>query len=233
MDKGRVIETYDEFEERILEVYEEISPIPFRDFHNLMREYSEALTDLREDGASAANKANDFNSKLFQLAGPEAGDGRYYLVHPIKNGESVGQFVRVNFEGRFAPYIIFQLYMQKKSESEKERSVGIEPFAWFGDRTGQKLCNQILGERRQKEALTYDLSFNRGVPQPLEKGIRFPRPDYENMPVEPGYFVCQERLIFPEGGILKQAHIMERYRPGLSRPPTLFSVDVNLNHELR
>lgn len=226
------IETFEEFETLILKAYKEISPVAIKDLHSLMKEYADVLIAVRDDKSDYEELGNAF----FQ---------RWESFTEIESWSSVkddlGGFVKAYHDEKYVPWVIFRLGMQREAEKPtinySGRYIQCELFKWFKtppefkDLADLCLVNQIIDEEKEFRYLTYRLDFNRGSPFHANEGIEFASPNYNIFKVKRGYKVTQEIIEFPDSTLIKHAHIMERPIPGWSRPPTLFSIDINLSYE--
>jgi len=250
------IESYGEFEQRVLATFEEISPVPFRDFHQLMQDYARVIVNLRDGLSNAHRQAGDFNNRLYGLLKAiDLASDHYHLVHPLTSelhkgeldvalseqyGITLAGMVRDTFgDERYVPFTIVSFNLQRSEEFAKDsgsgRFVGVTPFKFGKDLFGDAILNQIVQYRLDFDDLTYKLEFDTGH---LEihrgSGIRIPRRNYQRLGTEvTGKRNFQDIIVFPKGNLIKQAHISNPYRTDYSHPFSLFGVDINITHILQ
>jgi len=251
VSKIEPIESYGEFEEKVISLFEEISPIPFIEFHELMQDYARIIINLREHANNAKSEAREFNaSRLYDFLGDiERNSGQFYIHHPLIKSQDRRTLV-VDLEelygitdagmilstlgDEYVQFAFFHLYIQDSTEAATEYNdrmyVGVSPLRFI--KNGDAITNQIVQKGIEFEDLTYKLRFNTGdIELPHnDTGIRIPRQNYQRLGTEvTGRVHFQDVIVFPEGNLIKQAHITapyQQYYPGTS----LFGVDINLAH---
>ena len=207
------IESFEEFEQKVLEAFAEISPVPFEDAHLLVQEYARIITGLRDGTENCVEEANEFNKRYSEFIARIKENGREETNRLPSNSM---RLLDGHPYKKFEDWILFTTHFQGSAEYSKEtggRSVGLNlVHLMFGPLiTGEYLVNQIVDEKLDMDSLTYRLIFFDGFLHysNSSRGIRFPRPNYEKMPVEQEqWWILQDRLKFPEGGLIKMAHIM-------------------------